>query len=394
MPASKRGAAASPRSRTSRDPRRPRPRSTLPRSSLRREDAAGTRRSSSACRPPCRRPHPHGAMTRETQSPRAPAAPSCAGQWGLPANSGASASAWFAIASARCRHAVASAKAVRSPRRPKRRERSLVFTSDHQKALQPPNCAAPGFEQGAVQRARYKGCWCRLMMMIPRIATSTLVVTAIAIAMACGTAPPRDMSVRGPAPTRPSPGAARGSGPSPHRTRLVQTRGLLRGERALVPGFQRRWDRRSAGLVSRLDYLKELGIDALWLMPDLSIGLQGLGLRHRRLPDDRSRLRRRRGVRSTSQRGARAQDACVPRSRAQSHVRSTRAFKESRSSKTNPKADWYLWSDTASRADLGDCKPDNPRFGNLWTKDEPRGQFFYHRFYPEQPDLNYRTPTS
>ena len=147
-----------------------------------------------------------------------------------------------------------------------------------------------------------------------------------------------------------------------------------------------------AGLVSRLDYLKALGVDALWLMPIFPTAFEDSGYD---IADYR-------GI-DPAYGDMAAFDGLV----AAAHARKMRVFvdlvlnhtsdrhawfEESRASKTNPKSDWYLWSDTPSRADLGDCKPDNPRFGTGWSKDDARGQYFYHRFYAGQPDLNYRNP--
>jgi alpha-glucosidase len=147
-----------------------------------------------------------------------------------------------------------------------------------------------------------------------------------------------------------------------------------------------------AGLTSRLDYLKDLGIDALWLMPIFPTAFKDSGYD---IADYRTI--------DPAYGDTAAFDALV----AAAHTRKMRVFldlvlnhtsdkhawfQESRSSKTNPKADWYLWSDTPSRADLGTCGPDNPRFGTGWSKDETRGQYFFHRYYAEQPDLNYRNP--
>jgi alpha-glucosidase len=66
-------------------------------------------------------------------------------------------------------------------------------------------------------------------------------------------------------------------------------------------------------------------------------------------------------------------------------------FLESRSSRDNPKRDWYIWRDPAPDGGL----PNNwlSNFGGPgWTFDEKTGQFYYHAFLPEQPDLNWRNP--
>jgi alpha-glucosidase len=67
-------------------------------------------------------------------------------------------------------------------------------------------------------------------------------------------------------------------------------------------------------------------------------------------------------------------------------------FKESRTSKTSPKADWYVWSDTPGRADIG-CGTFSDQFGpSAWAFAAERNQYYFHRFYAGQPDLNYRNP--
>src|ERR1700734_4156670 len=60
-------------------------------------------------------------------------------------------------------------------------------------------------------------------------------------------------------------------------------------------------------------------------------------------------------------------------------------FLESRSSRSNPKRDWYLWRD----------QPNNwlSNFGGSgWQLDEMTGQYYYHSFLKQQPDLNWRNP--
>ena len=60
-------------------------------------------------------------------------------------------------------------------------------------------------------------------------------------------------------------------------------------------------------------------------------------------------------------------------------------FLESRSSRNNPKRDWYLWRD----------EPNNwlSNFGGSgWERDETTGQYYYHSFLKQQPDLNWRNP--
>ena len=147
-----------------------------------------------------------------------------------------------------------------------------------------------------------------------------------------------------------------------------------------------------AGLTTRLDYLQDLGVDAIWLMPIMPTAFKDSGY-------DVSDYR---GI-SADYGDMAAFDALL----AAAHARKMRVmmdlvlnhtssehpwFKDSRASKTGPKADWYVWSDTPSRPDIG-CGTFGPTFGDsAWTLEPARGQYYFHRFYPEQPDLNYRNP--
>ena len=66
-------------------------------------------------------------------------------------------------------------------------------------------------------------------------------------------------------------------------------------------------------------------------------------------------------------------------------------FIESRSSRDNPKRDWYLWRDPKPDGSV----PNNwlSEFGgSAWKFDEPTGQYYYHAFLAQQPDLNWRNP--
>jgi alpha-glucosidase len=66
-------------------------------------------------------------------------------------------------------------------------------------------------------------------------------------------------------------------------------------------------------------------------------------------------------------------------------------FIESRASRENPRRDWYVWADAGT-----DGGPPNnwlSRFGDsAWAFDEKTGQYYYHAFLREQPDLNWRNP--
>lgn len=146
------------------------------------------------------------------------------------------------------------------------------------------------------------------------------------------------------------------------------------------------------GLTSRLDYLKELGVDAIWLMPimptpfkdsgyDIS-DYEGINPDYGSMADFEALLA------AAHQRKMRVIMDLVLNHTSDGHA----WFSESRKDKTNPKADWYVWSDTPSAPNNG-CGTANPTFGDsAWQLDPARGQYYFHRFYPEQPDLNYQSP--
>jgi alpha-glucosidase len=145
------------------------------------------------------------------------------------------------------------------------------------------------------------------------------------------------------------------------------------------------------GVLSRIDHLDQLGVGAVWLTPIyptpfLDAGYDiadfaGIGAQFGDLATF-DRL-----VAALHARGIRVLLDFVPNHSASEHP----WFRESRSSRTSAKRDWYVWRDPA--ADGG--PPNNwlSRFGgSAWTLDPTTGQYYYHAFLPEQPDLNWRAP--
>ena len=145
------------------------------------------------------------------------------------------------------------------------------------------------------------------------------------------------------------------------------------------------------GITSRLDYLKELGIDAIWITPmypspQIDFGYdianyQAFDPQYGTMADF-DRL-----VSEAKKRNIRVIMDFVA-----NHTSDQNAwFQESRSSRTNPKRDWYIWRDGK-----GAGKPPNnwqSWFGHsAWTFDQKTGQWYYHYFYVQQPDLNWRNP--
>ncbi len=145
------------------------------------------------------------------------------------------------------------------------------------------------------------------------------------------------------------------------------------------------------GIRDRLDYLKWLGVDAVWISPVFRSPMADFGYDVSDYCDidplfgtlaDCDAL-----IAAAHERGLKVIFDFVPNHSSDQHP----WFIESRSSRDNPKRDWYIWRDGK-----GDGSPPNnwiSHFGGpMWTRDERTGQFYLHGFLPEQPDLNWRNP--
>lgn len=144
------------------------------------------------------------------------------------------------------------------------------------------------------------------------------------------------------------------------------------------------------GITEKLDYLQDLGIDALWLSPHypspfLDCGYDisdyiSVGPEYGSLDDFNRFLHE-----------AHARDIRVVLDLVLNHTSHQHPwFSESRSSRDNPKRDWYVWRDGTE-----DGPPNNWTSifgGSAWELDPQTGQYFYHAFLKEQPDLNWRNP--
>ncbi|TDB63729.1 alpha-amylase family glycosyl hydrolase [Arundinibacter roseus] len=145
------------------------------------------------------------------------------------------------------------------------------------------------------------------------------------------------------------------------------------------------------GIIQRLDYLQWLGVTAIWLSPiypspmadfgyDIAdyVGIDPLF----GTEEDFSAL-----VQEIHRRDMKLVMDLVPNHTSDQHP----WFLESRSSRTNPKRDWYLWHE--GRAD--GSFPNNWLSvfgGSAWEWDSATEQYYYHAFLKEQPDLNWRNP--
>jgi alpha-glucosidase len=146
------------------------------------------------------------------------------------------------------------------------------------------------------------------------------------------------------------------------------------------------------GLTSRLDELKSLGVDALWLMPIMPTPFRDSGYDiadYRGINPDYGTLADFDELLAE----AKKRDMRVMIDLVLNHTSDQHPwFTDSRSSKTSEHADWYVWSDTPSPPD-NPCHTQNPSFGDsAWELDPTRQQYYFHRFYAAQPDLNYRNP--
>ncbi|GAC1535953.1 MAG: alpha-amylase family glycosyl hydrolase [Herpetosiphon sp.] len=144
------------------------------------------------------------------------------------------------------------------------------------------------------------------------------------------------------------------------------------------------------GMIAKLDYLHELGVDAIWLSPHfpspfLDCGYDisdytGVGPEYGSLVDFKGFLD-----------GAHARDMRVILDLVLNHTSDQHPwFLESRASRNNLKREWYVWRDGRDNG-----PPNNwvSIFGGpAWTFDSVTGQYYYHAFLKEQPDLNWRNP--
>lgn len=145
------------------------------------------------------------------------------------------------------------------------------------------------------------------------------------------------------------------------------------------------------GIAERLDYVVDLGVDAIWLSPIFPSPMADFGYD----VSDYTNIHPIFGaledfdalLAETHRRGLKLLLDFVPNHTSDEHP----WFIESRSSRDNPKRDWYIWRDPAP-----DGGPPNNWLSNFggsgWTLDPRTGQYYYHAFLDKQPDLNWRNP--
>ncbi|MCP3161885.1 maltose alpha-D-glucosyltransferase [Myxococcus qinghaiensis] len=145
------------------------------------------------------------------------------------------------------------------------------------------------------------------------------------------------------------------------------------------------------GLIEKLPYLQDLGIDCLWILPHYPSPLRDDGYDiadyYGVHPDYGTLADFQRMVEEAHKRGIRIITELVVNHTSDQHP----WFQEARSDPKSPKRDWYVWSDTddkykGTRIIFTDTERSN------WTWDPVAKQYFWHRFFSHQPDLNYDNP--
>ena len=145
------------------------------------------------------------------------------------------------------------------------------------------------------------------------------------------------------------------------------------------------------GITSRLDYIADLGVDAVWLSPFFTSPMRDFGYDVSDYCDvdpifgtlaDFDRL-----IARAHQLGLK-----LIIDQVYSHTSDQHAwFRQSRESENGEYADWYVWADPKPEG----SPPNNWQSvfgGPAWTWDARRGQYYLHNFLPEQPDLNVHNP--
>ncbi len=150
------------------------------------------------------------------------------------------------------------------------------------------------------------------------------------------------------------------------------------------------------GITERLDYLKKLGIDAIWISPmypspqvdfgyDIS-DYEAIDPQYGTMADF-DRL-----IAEANKRHIRIMLDMVMNHSSDKHP----WFLESRSSRNNPKRDWYVWKDGKGETATSPGQPPNnwqSAFGHsAWQWDPKTRQYYYHKFYIQQPDFNWNNP--
>lgn len=146
-----------------------------------------------------------------------------------------------------------------------------------------------------------------------------------------------------------------------------------------------------AGIVQKLPYVKDLGVDAIWISPFFKSPMKDFGYDI----SDYREIDPMFGTMAdfdTLMAKAKSLDLKVIIDQVLSHTSDQHEwFKESRQDRTNDKADWYVWADSNE-----DGTPPNNWLsifgGGAWQWEPRRQQYYLHNFLTSQPDLNFHNP--
>src|SRR6266536_2354242 len=172
---------------------------------------------------------------------------------------------------------------------------------------------------------------------------------------------------------------------------MVEKRGHLRRGRQDLPGLRRRRDRRLRRPRRAARLLAELGISCLWLLPIMRSPWRDNGYD----VSDYFDVDRRLGtlgdlvelLRAARERGVRVITDLVVNHTSDEHP----WFQAARSSRDNPYRDYYVWRDEPQPQPEGIVLPGEET--SNWELDQATGQYYLHRFYKFQPDLNIENPS-
>jgi glycosidase len=155
------------------------------------------------------------------------------------------------------------------------------------------------------------------------------------------------------------------------------------------------------GVISKLEYLKDLGIDCIWLCPTYESPMIDYGYDI----SDYQRIQSQFGtmqdmedlIKKVHELGMKILLDLVVTHTSNQHA----WFQESRSSKDNPKNDWYIWENPRPGHEVFNTRIQEPQLveqptnwrsafgGSAWEYGPERDQYYLHLFYPHQPDLNW-----
>jgi alpha-glucosidase len=145
------------------------------------------------------------------------------------------------------------------------------------------------------------------------------------------------------------------------------------------------------GIASKMDYLHWLGVDAIWIAPCFPSPQVDFGYD----VSDYENIDPMYGTLAdfdNMQKIGKQNNIGIVFDFVVNHTSDQHKwFLESEKSKTGPYADWYIWKDPKN----GNQAPNNWLSifgGSAWQMMPARGQYYYHFFYPQQPDLNWRNP--